>query len=237
MIFDGERCIIDVTDELLSKHHIDRYEFACRFVNGKKVLDIACGTGYGSALLKKAGAKEVLGIDISEEAIDYAKKHFADPGVEFAVGDATNIISVPDNSIELIVSFETIEHIRIYENYLAEMHRVLKEGGMIMISTPNKKFSSPGSVKPLNPYHFIEFHLDDFKEVLGKHFTSLTIYGQNHNSGSYKLKRIFVRLIPKKIRTLLFPRKIRDAYNKRDLTGITETDFINCDYFIALCKK
>jgi ubiquinone/menaquinone biosynthesis C-methylase UbiE len=237
VIFDGERCIIGLTDDVLSNYHIKRYEFASNFIGGKKILDIACGTGYGSAFLKNAGALKVTGIDISEEAIEYARKHFSAPDIDFQVGNATNILSVGDESVELIVSFETIEHIKEYENYLKEMRRVLKNNGMIILSTPNKKFSSPDTEKPTNPYHFIEFYMDEFTELLGRYFSSVITYGQNHNSGSYKLKRIAARLIPKKIRTLLIPRKFRDAYNRRDLTGITQTDVINCDYFIAVCKK
>ena len=238
MIFDGERCILGVTNEILSKYHIDRYVFASKFVDDKKVLDIACGTGYGSALLKKSGAKEVIGIDISAEAISYAKKHYPNPQINFLVGDATKINSIRDDSIETIVSYETIEHIKEYEIYIHEMLRVLKKDGTFIISTPNKKFSSPNTKMPLNPYHYIEFYLDDFKSILNQHFTSVVIYGQNHNSTFYKFKRKCTQLIPIKIRSFLFSRKLRDTYNKRELSGsISKNDAINCDYLIAICTK
>ena len=237
MIFDGERCIIGVTDKILTKHHLDRYEFASKFVKNKKVLDIACGTGYGSALLKKSGATEVIGIDISEEAISHAKNNYSGPQINFLVGDATNIKSVEDRSIDIIISYETIEHIKEYEVYLLKMHRVLKEDGLFIISTPNKKFSSPNTEKPSNLYHYIEFYLDGFQSILEQHFSKVTVHGQNYNSSFFKFKRKCSQLIPIKVRSFLFSKAVREIYNKRELTGITKNDVINCDYFIAICKK
>ena len=140
-------------------------------------------------------------------------------------------------SIDIIVSFETIEHIEIYANYLQEMHRVLKEDGIFIISTPNKKFSSPNTEKPVNPYHHIEFYLENFKRILSKHFSAFTMYGQSHNSSFLRFKRKCIKLVPKKIRSLLFPSTFRDNYNLSYISGITDNDVINCEYFIAVCNK
>ena len=237
MISYEERIIIGITNKALTKLHTDRYEFASKFVKDKKVLDIACGTGYGSSLLVKSGAKEIIGIDISEEAISYAQKNYSSPQINFSVGDATKMNSVGDNSIDIIVSFETIEHIKKYEYYLQEMYRVLKKKGVFIISTPNKKFSSPNAAKPLNHYHFIEFFLEDFISILSQHFSSFTIYGQSHNSFFLRFKRKCIKLIPHKIRSFLFSRAFRDNYNLSHISGITENDIGNCEFFIAVCNK
>ena len=87
-----------------------RYIFSSQFVKGKVVLDIACGSGYGTDYLLKVGAVKVIGVDISDEAISYCKDKYSRSGMEFLVGSVEKI-PVESNSIDIIVSFETIEHV------------------------------------------------------------------------------------------------------------------------------
>ena len=106
---DIERIIPDSVCEHLYMEHIARYEFARNFVRDMVVADIACWAGYGSYdLLINGGAKRVVGVDISEEAIDYAKEHYKADCLEFVVGDATNL-SLSKEEFDTVVSFETIE--------------------------------------------------------------------------------------------------------------------------------
>src|SRR3989344_6265758 len=176
MEFTGERCILGNSDKLLEEEHIDRYRFALGYVNDKVVLDIACGSGYGSKLLS-AKAKEVIGVDVSKESIEYARKNFHAKNVKFQLGDATNLYFIKDNSLDAVISFETIEHIYKYENFLNEIKRVLKKRGTFIVSTPNKRYSSNNLEKPRNQFHVIEFYIFEFNSLLLKYFSDVEIFG------------------------------------------------------------
>lgn len=126
--------------------HLGRYAFAAEFVKEKVVLDVACGSGYGSAYLFDKGAKMVVGGDISSEAMEDARVSYVRPGVEFLLLDATKL-PFADNSFEAIVSMETIEHLGQYQDYLSECKRVLKGGGVFICSTPNKGHGIPEITK------------------------------------------------------------------------------------------
>jgi ubiquinone/menaquinone biosynthesis C-methylase UbiE len=153
--------------------HIDRYKFAQKFIKNKKVLDIACGSGYGSQLLAKAGAKKVWAIDISQETIEYAQKRYPHKLVNYKVGRAENI-PIKGNSVDIVVSFETLEHIRHHKFLLKEIKRVLKRGGKLIISTPNKSLGT----EEASPFHIKEFTLSEFNNLLESNFSDVEIYGQ-----------------------------------------------------------
>lgn len=133
--------------------HIRRYLFAQQFVWGRTVLDIACGTGYGSNILRLGGAKQVLGIDLSSEALAYAATQWGAAGL--LCGDA-HALPLKSASLDVVVSFETIEHLAEPKRFLLEAARVLKPDGDLILSTPNRNVVSPGSVKPFSPYHTFE---------------------------------------------------------------------------------
>src|SRR5258708_5302880 len=117
MIMDdnaGERMIPDVSGGFTFWESIYRYALSCLFVSGKRGLDIALGEGYGSAALQKAGAVQVIGVDVSESACLHARNKY---GVDTRVGNAEQI-PLPDTSVDVIVSFETIEHVRNPERFL-----------------------------------------------------------------------------------------------------------------------
>lgn len=116
--------------------HRTRYEFAKKQVEGRGVADIACGLGYGSRILRHAGAKAVMGIDLCEDAIRYARSQHGLDGVTFMVADATQI-PVADSSVDVITSFETIEHVPSAFGLLSEFIRILKPGGTVIVSSPN----------------------------------------------------------------------------------------------------
>jgi len=143
----------------IEEDHFARYKFASQFVQGKEVLDIACGVGYGSKLLKDAGAKNVDGVDSSDEAIDYAKIHYRTNGVNFIVAGAENYL--PDKKYDVIVSFVTIEQIPDFRAVLRNFYNLLKPKGLLIISSPNRIVTSPDlrniSDKPINLIHAREF--------------------------------------------------------------------------------
>ena len=153
--------------------HLKRYEFAARFCKGMVVLDAASGVGYGSGYLADI-AKEVIGLDISAEAITYAKEHYQKENTRFEVMDVCSL-NFPDRYFDLVCSFETLEHLNEPLKFLAQIKRVLKEDGILIISTPNVKRTVSN---PDNPYHKMEFSRKDFNNILRKHFSRVEIFGQ-----------------------------------------------------------
>ena len=173
--FTGERFIPGTRGEIWIEHW-HRYHFASAFVAGKRVLDLACGEGYGSALLARRAAV-VVGVDLSQQAIDHARRTYPDRrNVEFQVGSCTSI-PAPDAGFDVAVSFETLEHIAAQEQFMAELARVLKPGGLLLVSCPNKaEYTDKRGTR--NEFHVKELYRDEFAALLARHFPHSTWYGQ-----------------------------------------------------------
>lgn len=168
--------------------HIQRYRFAIRKIgSNKKVLDLGCGTGYGSGLLYKEG-NEVYGIDVSQKAVDYAKRNY--PGPKYICCSAERL-PFKNNYFDAVILFDVIEHVGNPERTLDEIYRVLKEDGDLFISTPNTRHFGSALKhfllgKPYlkkvhidNIYHVKEFYYDEFKSLLKNHkFKIIFQYGQ-----------------------------------------------------------
>ncbi|HEV2174747.1 MAG TPA: class I SAM-dependent methyltransferase, partial [Nitrospira sp.] len=170
----GERMLPDSTGRVVFWEHVHRYAFACRLVSGKRVLDIACGEGYGSAAIQRAGAAHVIGVDISEAACAHAADKY---GIDARVGSAEQI-PLPDSSVDVVVSFETIEHVPAPGRFLDECARVLAPVGRLIISTPNKDvYSAPG--RPRNPFHCSEMTEHEFLSALRGRFLGIELYSQH----------------------------------------------------------
>lgn len=151
--------------------HLRRYEFAARHASGARVLDCACGTGYGSRLLADRGrASSVLGVDVDARTIEYARRRYGDgERVRFKVGDAC-ALGVERRSVDLIASFETVEHVRDPEVLLDGYARALAPGGTLVISTPNDL--------GVQPHHYHSFTQESFRLLVMRHFLSFEQYGQ-----------------------------------------------------------
>jgi len=228
----GERCILGESGALLEKAHLARYEFALQYLVDKKVLDMGCGSGYGTDLMASI-ASEVIGIDISEEAINCDRQRYKQENIKFYVGDVTNLDFLEDRQFDVIVSFEVIEHLTDCAQFLKESRRVLKDDGILIISTPNKKYFSPGSEKPRNIFHVIEFELDDFKKLLREYFGGVTIYGQDYHS---RIRAFVKKILPKKAWVALRAR-VGDAYNAKQSSSFSDSKVEDHSYFVAVCKK
>lgn len=139
MKFTGERFVPTEAGEI-RQEHLHRYAWASDVVAGKDVLDIACGEGYGSAMLA-AKAKSVIGIDVSDEAVAHATRTYVAGNLRFAAGDAADI-PLPDDCVDVVVSFETIEHLERQDEMLSQVRRVLRADGVLVISSPNRKVYS-----------------------------------------------------------------------------------------------
>lgn len=181
--FTGECFVPGKAPPRMEADHVARYEFAARRVQGLRVLDIACGAGYGSAMLAQAGAVHVDAVDISEQAIAYAREHYANPAIDFQLG---NIYSYErDTRYDLITSFETIEHVPDYHAALRNLARLLRPGGCLIVSSPNRPLTSPHARtltdKPSNEFHVHEFTVHELTTALQQHGFSVppgSVYGQ-----------------------------------------------------------
>lgn len=167
--------------------HLKRYDFAKQFCEGKSILDAACGVGYGSHYLGEV-SKEVIGVDISEEAIAYAKEHYQRGNVSFKVMDVQQL-EFPEDKFDVVCSFETIEHIDNPKDFLIRVKRVLKEDGVLLVSTPYVRRTTE-NLK--NPYHTTEFCRADFEKLLKGFFHKVEIYGERRIQSSlhYYLQKI-----------------------------------------------
>ena len=172
--FTGERMVPEHTPANVFWEHFYRYRFATRFVKDKRVLDIACGEGYGTAALKNAGTASIIGIDVSQEACEHAQAKY---GIDARIGQAENI-PLPSQSVDVIVSFETIEHIERPEAFIAECVRLLVSGGILIISTPNREVH--GEEGSGNPFHCSEMTEEEFVSLLSSRF-SLQTYLLSYN--------------------------------------------------------
>ncbi len=171
----GERFIPGTMSGEIELEHIHRYRFAAQLGVKKTVLDIASGEGYGSAFLSHT-AKRVIGVDISAPVVEAARQHYRHPNLEFLVGSCSNI-PLADSTIDVVVSFETIEHHAEHDAMMREIKRVLRPRGLLIISTPDKLEYSD---KPAfhNPFHVKELYREDFRSLLTAHFKSVRMFGQ-----------------------------------------------------------
>lgn len=165
---------------LVYGEHITRYESVLPLLKGKTVLDIASGSGYGSYIM--AGqAKRVIGVDIDKPAVEYAQKNYKRRNIEFKVGSAEDI-PLDDNSVDVVVTFETVEHIPNYHKFIEEIKRVLVPGGFAIISTPNDLEFPEG-----NHFHLHEFVHDELKTMLAKYF--------KHRKFSYQYTWLYTAMV------------------------------------------
>lgn len=177
-----ERVCPDYPDENFD-NHVKVYEFGMQFVPGKDVLDVGCGTGYGSHLFVRKGARSVFAIDYSEEAIGYARAHFRNPALKYKSMDAQKI-SGRKNSFDVVFSSENIEHLQEPERCLEGIRRVLRDGGILVMGTPNKEFFSPSIEGTSNEFHLHEFYYEDLEKMLKKYFDNVFIFENTFESES-----------------------------------------------------
>jgi SAM-dependent methyltransferase len=173
--FTGERFIPGVQGEIWLEHW-HRYHFAARWAAGKRVLDVACGEGYGSALLA-ARATHVTGVDVSEAAVAHARSAYAGrKNLEFVAASCTDL-PFPDASFDTVVSFETIEHIEPQAAFLDQVARVLKPGGVFVLSCPNKvEYSDKRDYA--NEFHVKELYRDELAKLVAGRFPQIAWFGQ-----------------------------------------------------------
>ncbi|MGF1481202.1 MAG: class I SAM-dependent methyltransferase [Cyanophyceae cyanobacterium] len=158
----------DPASQKIFNIHFERYKTAARYVKGKRVLDIACGTGYGSQILCLAGAQTVVGVDVCPETVQYARQNYQEDNLEFVCADAEQFNwSEP---FDVVVSFETIEHVPHPNKFLERIHHLLVPEGDLLLSAPL------GETRHIDPYHLHAFSQGDVFALLKKARFSVDLY-------------------------------------------------------------
>lgn len=242
-----ERITPGLVSSLLLERHMARYAFAARFVEGLDVMDVACGTGYGSALLFESGAARVTGVDISEEAVDYARVHYGREGITFVSDDAERL-GFDSGCFDAVVSFETLEHIEDCRAFLRESSRVLKPEGVFIVSTPNGRYDAK------NPFHRSYLSLPEFETLLREVFPEVRPYGQLILGRAGRIKARISRLggslltwqTKERLREALYrvtsrmgPKRMEPAEPTPETLAsryVTTDDIEHCKYFLAVCR-
>jgi SAM-dependent methyltransferase len=174
MEFTGERFTPECVREIWYEH-FHRYVMAGELAAGKRVLDAACGEGYGSAHLA-CTANTVVGIDVSQAAITHASERYQADNLEFQLADVCNL-PFKDNEFECIVSFETLEHLEDQSGMLKEFRRVLEPGGFLLISSPEKAVYTDRH-KIENEFHVRELYRDELETLLTSQFPARRLLRQ-----------------------------------------------------------
>lgn len=172
-----ERCYPDTSPKRGREDHLARYAFFAPYVKGKTVADVGCGEGYGADMLRTAGANKVIALDADRAIIDHAKAKY--PEVSYLVADATNT-GLPPSSVDIAISFEVWHHLDRYEAFIPEMFRILKPGGLLVCSVPNKHiiYLNPFHLRMLTPFYRKDFDRSTIEHYLSGHFVVVEWFGQ-----------------------------------------------------------
>ena len=163
--------------------HFHRYLWAARLVEGRQVLDLGSGEGFGAALLSET-AGHVVGVDVDELTVEHSRLNYAGPNLEFQLGTAVDLSAFEDGSFGAVVAFEIIEHVREQERLLSEVARILRDNGILVISTPDRRMYGEARNEP-NPFHERELALEEFLELLSVNFPHVASWGQRTITGSH----------------------------------------------------
>ena len=155
--------------------HQSAYVQASTMVTGKSVLDLGCNTGYGTQILAES-ARRAVGVDVSHEAISAARQHYVDAGIEFQLIDGERL-PFADGEFDVIISCQVLEHIVDYTIYFGELKRVLSQGGIAVLTTPNSVLRLDPGMKPWNPFHVREFTHLQLRSLLENYFSSVQVSG------------------------------------------------------------
>ena len=232
----GERTLPDVPEEnYWFRRHLAVYEWIAERVEGQRVVDLACGEGYGSDVLA-ASAADVVGVDANPEAHEHARLRYVRPNLRFE----RNLVEAYDDPRDAVVFLQTIEHIAEPGALLANFARIAPTS---YVSTPNRLTLAPeGAEKSDNPWHLREYTADEYRELLEPCFTSVEIYGLYH-ARKLRLHELALRAGWDRIHPLL---RVTKPFYDRFVPAIAASDFAlrheaECDLdraldFVAVCS-
>jgi len=178
----GERFLPWIEGAQIHYEHLHRYAFAAQFVKDKKVLDLACGEGYGTYVLARE-AEYVAGVEIDKPTVQHARSRYIKDNLEFIEGSMLAVPIEGERKFDVVVCFEGIEHIAEHDKLLSEVKRLLKDDGLFIVSTPNKA-AYTDAPDYHNLFHIKELYFEEFKNLLGQYFAHMRIFGQRVYAGS-----------------------------------------------------
>jgi len=179
LILTGERTLPGIREEnYWFQRHLVAYRFLLPMAAGKRVLDLGSGEGYGTALLASV-AREALGVDLAPEAVYHARRTYRRPNLHFLYGDIYDL-GLEDASFDLVCSLQVVEHLHRPERFMEEARRVLKPGGLCVITTPNRLIISPGKDSPVNPFHIREYDCREFLAFMEEFYARVEVKGIFH---------------------------------------------------------
>ncbi len=250
----GERIIPEYylrskEEYLVYLRHLFAYEFAkTKLSKENYVLEIGCGEGYGTNILSQQ-VSNIIGLDVCEDTIGYASEKYKSNNLLFEKYDGIKL-PYPDETFDVVISFQVIEHIPDDLNYISEIYRVLKKGGIFICTTVNKN-----GEKLSTPFHVREYHPHDLENILKTKFSDVLLWGIRGDIEIQKIEEkrikrgiirtsfdIFKKFIPKPIkriiRNLKYSNKdFTNKYNSKNYYIITE-DIENCSLdLLGICKK
>ena len=236
--------IFGMSDSQEFVEDFERYRFASRYVAGKRVVDLACGTGYGAEMLVRDGkAIVVYAIDASHDAIMEAAAVYRSRAIKFLTGTAERI-PLPDASVDVAVSMETFEHLRQPQRLLEEFRRVLVPNGLLVISTPRNDTES--RLQPDNPFHVREYSAAEFRQSLEGVFPSIIVWSQfvdytDDTPAALGAPDSFIRKVGRAVIWTSVRRKLRRAVGSRGRarsgSRIVEGEDARAAYQIAVCHS
>jgi ubiquinone/menaquinone biosynthesis C-methylase UbiE len=245
----GERLYLGETEIAAPdlREHFSRYEFAfTQLKDGWRVLDAACGTGYGTAILAEKNIS-LVGMEISDHALAWANEKSKKPNIQFIKGNLNDKLPFEDASFDAITSFETLEHIENQEGMMAEFKRVLRPGGLLLLSSPDREIITDHAHAE-NHFHIKELSKLEFIELLKNYFLLEAIYGQTKyvppsflkrlikiiaKLDVFKLRRIVVRALGLK----LFVHKALSVQEETSLVSVRPEDKNEYFVLVAVCRK
>lgn len=169
--------------------HGASYRFVENLCDGKRVLDLGCGSGYGSHRIAHI-ASEVHGVDVADDAIAYARDNYQHPRLSYQTIHAGEALPFPSAHFEVILSFQVIEHVSDPDHYLAEARRLLKPGGCIVVITPDRQYRLLPGQKPWNRWHLREYNMEQLSQLIGRYFN---VEQTLHMGAEWKIARTEVR--------------------------------------------
>jgi len=228
---EGERLYFGHGEKEEERAHKERYDFAREKLGvGAVVLDAACGSGYGSEILARQ-AKSVIGLEIDDHALRYAKSHHQKHNIEFKKANLNKKLDLPDKFFDAVVSFETLEHVANQELMISEFQRVLKPGGVLIISTPDREIISDKAAAE-NKFHVAELSKKEFIDLISRFFDVEMVYGQiKYKIPAWwkKLIKLFMNFFPRRLKRFItdafhLQRFVHKTFAPQEMTSITRID-------------
>lgn len=244
-----EQCLHSKEAYLLYLKHLFAYHFAKDLISGKNfIIEIGCGEGYGTNYLSQY-VNHIVGLDNSEQVIQHASGKYRSKTCSFKLYDGSEI-PYHDNTFDAVISFQVIEHVQDDRNYLAEIHRIVKMGGIFIMTTPNKTYRVKPGQKPWNRFHVREYGPAELERLLRSLFSNVLIWGIRGNDEIQNIEKArvtqaqkFAAMDPLNLRKLLpascekFIVNMLKKLLKRKTTTQVSNEFLNKygveDYEIA----